>query len=102
MVESKDAFTPGPAEGLPSTGRATQIVEHPLTLAQVFFLGWSFVNSYRMEPAELTRILPSLVLRTSTVWKRLAREAGRAPANVDRLAAASRLTTRRVQIRFMW
>src|SRR5580658_3666555 len=103
MVDSSEARTPAPAEGLPCTCSAGHVVRHPLIAAQVSFFLPSFVNSYKIEPAELTRILPSLVLRSSTVWKKAGRAVGTALpvlARADPLAAASRTPTRKMQVRF--
>jgi hypothetical protein len=77
MVESSDAFTPGPALGLPLVVSEGQISEHPLIFTQLLLRVWSFVNSYNVRPDELTRIVPMLVLRTPIFAARLISAVGR-------------------------
>src|SRR5438128_7983720 len=65
VVPSIDAFTPGPAVGLPWASRGGQNFAQLPAQALLPFL--SLPNRYRVWPLEFTSTWPRLVLRTDTV-----------------------------------
>ena len=70
IVPSREAFTPGPASGLPLVRSAGQFGRHPLTFAHVSLLRVSLVNRYSVNPELVTRIVPWLVWRKPTFVSR--------------------------------
>src|ERR1035437_4775489 len=95
MLDSSDARTPGPAVGRPVVCSGGHASEHSLIVAQLLLLAWSRVKRYRVRPALLTRMLPSLVWRSDTLAARVACAPGvegRAPATVAAVAAVAMAT----------
>src|SRR5580704_4802007 len=86
IVESLCGLMPGPPVGASVTTSGGHDSGQPLIVTQLSVFLRSLVNSYSVNPAELLRIRPWLVWRSSTV---AAPAAGLAAANAPTLATAA-------------